>query len=228
LPDDLRPDSARLILTRQASAHQLRPPRAASDHEMLQHVKQALVTHGYTVHAAGIIVRSDFGPLYQIAANDLWGEPLDDGYDPAYVDLVRSSYKSPNFIWDSRRHNFDCTARQQLVDAIASQGGSAALPTVSGLLAGTKVDDQSISNFSRAQQRGNAPAWEPCVERVGEWERHTPRAGRSLRLWDCPHCGGHASKVIRVPEVASCLLCPDCLRMPTADSPTFPADYLTL
>lgn len=118
--------------------------------------------------------------------------------------------------------------RQQLVDVIAARGEVAAYPDVISDLAKTKVDDQRITVFSRVQQLGKAPPWEPCVERIGTWAQYAPRTERSLRLVACPHCGGHAAKVIRVPELPACLLCPDCRRMPTAGSPVFPAEYLSL
>ncbi|MGA1077035.1 MAG: hypothetical protein ACO307_18200, partial [Ilumatobacteraceae bacterium] len=50
---------------------------------------------------------------------------------------------------------------------------------------------------------------------------------RSLRLRSCPHCGGHASHVVRAPEVLACVLCPTCRRAPTPDSPVHPDDYFT-
>lgn len=225
LPDDVRPDAPRLVLTRQATAHQLRTTRATSDHEVLQAVKRALVDSGYTDLAAGIIVRSDFGPLYAIAAHDLWGEPLPVTYDPRYVDHILSTYRNRDFTWNPRRHSLDCTLRQHLVDAVAGRGGTAGLLDVLDLLATTKVDDQRVAVFSRPQQLGDAPPWEPCVERVGDWKQYAPRSGRSLRIWDCPHCDGKATRVIRVPEIPTCLLCPDCLRMPVADSPIFPSEY---
>jgi hypothetical protein len=226
LPDDMRPDAPRLVLTRQATVHQIRATRATSDHEVLQEVKRALVAHGYTDLAAGTIVRSDFGPLYEITANDLWGEPLTGDYDPQYVELVRRLYRSADFSWNPRRHSLDCTMRQQLVDVVAARGGHATYPDVISDLANTGIDDQRITVYSRAQQLGDAPPWEPCVERLGTWAQYAKRTARSLRLWGCPHCGGHATKVLRVPEVAACLLCPDCRRMPSADSPVFPEEYL--
>lgn len=226
LPDDVRVDSPRLVLTGQATAHQLVGARSKSPHEVLQEVKRALVAHGYTDLAAGIIVRSDFGPLYEIAAHDLWGEPLTGDYDPGYVELVLSLYRSESFRWNPRHHSLDCTLRQHLVDAVARRGGSAGYPDVIADLVGTGVDDQRVTVFSRAQQLGEAPPWEPCVERIGRWVQYAPRSERSLRLWPCPHCGGHATKVVRVPEVAACLLCPDCLRMPTVGSPRFPDSYV--
>jgi hypothetical protein len=116
--------------------------------------------------------------------------------------------------------------RQQLVDAVAARGGFVAYSDVIGDLAQTKVDDQRITVFSRTQQLGEVPPWEPCVERSGRWAQYAPRAERAIRLRSCPHCGGRASKVIRVPEVRSCVLCPDYRRMPTADSPVFPGAYV--
>jgi hypothetical protein len=228
LPDDVRPHAPRLLLTRQATAHQLRSAKATSDHEILQDVKRALVQAGYTDLAAGIIVRSDFGPLFTIAAHDLWGEPLPDNFDPRYVELVLSTYRSPAFRWNPRHHSLDCALRQRLVDAVASRGGTLGVPAVIELLATTEVNAQRIAIFSRTQQLGDAPPWEPCLERIGEWKQQAPRSGRSLRVWDCPHCGGNATKVIRVPEVAACVICPDCRRMPVGNSPVFPEEYVKL
>lgn len=225
LPDDVRPDAPRLVLTRQATAQQVRNTRATSDHEMLQNVKGALVNHGYTDLAAGIIVRSDFRPLYAIAAHDLWSEPLPAGYDPQYVALARSTYRSPDFHWNPRHHSLDCTLRQTLVDAVKTRGGVANLRDVIDDLASSGVDDQRIAVFSRAQQLGSAPPWKPCVARIGDWRQQAPLASRSLQLWKCPHCDGHASIVVRAPEVAECVLCRDCRRMPSKDSPVFPPDY---
>lgn len=228
LPEDIRPAAPRLVLTRRATAHEIRAGRATCDHEILQEVKRALMANGYTDLVAGTLVRSNFGPLYEIAAHDLWDEPLSGDYDPRFIEHVLSLYRSPHFNWNPRHHSLDCTMRQQLVDVIAARGGCAAYPDVISDLASTKVDDQRVTVFSRVQQLGKAPPWEPCVERIGTWAQYAPRTARSLRLVACSHCGGHATKVIRVPEVPACLLCPDCRRMPTADSPVFPMEYLSL
>lgn len=66
----------------------------------------------------------------------------------------------------------------------------------------------------------------PILERSGDWTVGK-KAGRAVvRLVDCPHCGGWASKSLWVPETPRGLLCPDCLRMPVEGSPVFLQDYL--
>jgi DNA invertase Pin-like site-specific DNA recombinase len=52
--------------------------------------------------------------------------------------------------------------------------------------------------------------------------------GNRLSLRRCIHCGGWANRRVSIPEVTAGLLCPSCLRMPTPDSPVFPAEYATL
>jgi hypothetical protein len=189
---------------------------------------KALREAGWTRNAARLLSASGLTTLHQIAAHALWDRPLDVAIDPRLAELVIDTYSSPDFSWNPRAHALDCSLRQLCVDAVVANGGSMAYPDLEAALADTKVDDLRITIYSRGQQLGSAPTWHPCLIRVGDWLQQHPKSGRSLRAVACPHCGGWASKVIRTPETPACLLCPDCLKMPTHDSPTYPDVYLRL
>jgi transposase-like protein len=70
----------------------------------------------------------------------------------------------------------------------------------------------------------------PLLAPVGTWvyAGTHPISANRLELIACPHCGGHASVHLRVPEISTNLLCPDCRRMTLPDSPVFPPGYLNV
>jgi hypothetical protein len=201
----------------------------AGAHRAVQVLTDQLHTvAGWSKLAAGTLARSGVAPLYAIAAHLLWEESLPDDLDPVYVDLVERNYSSAQFSWNGRHHALDCSLRQRCVDAVLTAGGELRMDELEAALADTKVEATRITIFSRPQQLGCAPPWEPCLERRGSWIRQRPKRARSLAAVPCPHCGGYASRVVRTPETPACLLCPTCRRMPTAASPVFPEVYLRL
>lgn len=57
----------------------------------------------------------------------------------------------------------------------------------------------------------------------------TPRCAHSTwSFLPCPHCPGAASLSVRVPEVESQVICPDCMRSPDPNSPRYPDAYRDL
>ncbi len=201
----------------------------AAPHRAVDSLRDLLVTQlGWTRHAARTLATSGVGALYDIAAHLLWGDPLPAGLDPAYVELVTTTYQDPGFRWNPHRHALDCTLRQTAVDAVVAAGGHLGFTELETALTNTTVDDVRITVFSRDQTIGNGPTWHPCLERRGDWIQQHPKSGRSLAAATCPHCNGFASRVVRTPETPADLLCPTCHRMPTTDSPTYPDTYLTL
>jgi hypothetical protein len=225
---DARGDVPRRILASMATANGLASQLGSSPHQVLTEVVDALRTAGYTPLAAGTAVRSGLGPLYAVLAHYLWDEPLPAGLEPAYARHIVATYRNPDFAWDHRYHALDCTLRQQLIDAVHAAGGCLTMAEAIERLAGTKVDNPRISNFTRTQHLGDAPPWPPCLQRRGNWARQAPRTARSLATHTCPHCGGRATKAVRTPETPNGLLCPTCRRTPDEDSPTFPTDYLSI
>lgn len=226
LSRDADGDAPRPAFVHLAAGHDERYAKAPSLNEALQLLKADLVSAGFTPLAAGTLARSDSAPLYSVCAHELWNEPLSDGLDPAYVAHVLDVYRAENFEWNPRHHSLDCEQRQALVDALLESGGEASQLDLIAAFEGTPVTSQKIADFSRPQTVGNAPTWNPPVERRGDWRQQSPRGGRRLRVLSCPHCGGLATKVLRMPEVPDNVLCPACRRMPSASSPVFPEDYL--
>ena len=93
-----------------------------------------------------------------------------------------------------------------------------------GLTSGDSVRYDVLKRDRVCQLCGNGPS-DDALE-VDHIEPLT-RTKRALRLRSCPHCGGHASHVVRAPEVLACVLCPTCRRAPTPHSPVHPDDYFT-
>lgn len=217
---------ARALLTRGPGPTTKANPNALP-HVAVNEAMQQLVGHGWTRRAARTLVCSGVPALYAIAATELWDVELPLDLDSAYVDLVRATYGNPEFAWNPHRHAVDCAHRQTVVDTVVSNGATS-LPALEQQLSETSIDANRLSIFSRPQDLGGAPVWLPCLERTGNWTRQAAKAGRGLQAIPCPHCGGFAAKVVRTPETPACVICPTCRRMPSADSPIFPAEYLEL
>ena len=228
LPDDISPNSPRRTLVRAASSNALHPPPGGSHLETIQIIKDQLIKRGYSPLASGTLLRSNSAALNAFIAAELWNEPIPDEFDPEYITHIRNTYKSTTFRWNPRNHKVDANLRQQLTNAVVARDGHATMHELINDLAHTKINANRIAVYSTDQACGPAPPWQPCVTRQGLWTSNTSRDERSLRTRKCPHCpDGHATTVIRVPEVPACVLCPTCHRMPTNNSPIFPAEYFT-
>jgi hypothetical protein len=218
-------ERARASLTQIARRSNPAAKLVESEIEALQVVRADLIKAGYSMLAAGTMIRSGRPSIYSIIANELWEAPIPDHIDPGFVSHIRSIYRAANFRWEPRHYSIDVSRHQQLVDELIRQGGSAGQVFLHDE---TSVKAHHITLFSRDQQYGSSPTWPACVERIGDWRQQSPRAGRSLRAITCPHCGGWASLVIRVPEIPDCVLCPKCHQMPTQPGTYFPDDYTQL
>jgi hypothetical protein len=228
LPDDINPNSPRRTLVRAASSNALHPPPGGGHLETIQIIKDQLIKLGYSPLASGILVRSNSAALNAFIAAELWDEPIPDELHPEFITHIRDTYKVTAFRWNPRCHKVDSSLRQQLTDAVVARHGHATMRELIGDLAHTKINANRIAVYSTNQVCGTAPPWQPCVTREGPWTSNTSRDERSLRTHKCPHCThGDATAVIRAPEVIACVLCPTCRRMPTADSPVFPSEYIT-
>ena len=199
--------------------------RHCNDTTVLRAVADTMLARGYSQLAASIAVRATIPSLHAVIAHDLWGDPIPVGLDVEYVALILAVYKAPGFAWNRHRHTVDPTERQALVDLVAQAGGRVDVAGLAGRLGARRAHLTQV--FSRPQKVGDAPVWEPCLCRGGQWQQGRRAEGteRYLALVSCPHCGGHATVVARTPETPACLLCPTCRRMPTPGSPVFPDDY---
>jgi len=225
LPDTIKNLAAGNTLIRLAIKHGLeKKARGRRNKQFLFAVSDCLVGAGYTKLAAGTITRSMIPSLHAAIAHDLWEEALPEGLDPAYAAHVVAIYKSRNFWWTPSRHAVNAADRQSLVDALIAAGGQIDASNVI-----TQVGKQRAMFWRTCggpQQNGKSPVWLPCIERMGEWAQGPAgKHKRFYKLIDCPHCGGHATQVVRTPETTACILCPDCRRQPTVDSPKFPDEY---
>jgi len=201
---------------------------ADSPHRATRQLAARLVEIGWSPLAASTLARSGVEPLYRIALQLLGdNQPLDD-LDPELVQHVLATYADPKFTWNPRYHHVDCTTRQRLIDLVLAAGGQVTHEDLLNQLDGSGVQPADVTIMSLPQTFGTAPTWPPSILRIGDWGRRSPRSTRSLLVVECPHCDGWASTAVRTPEVPTGLLCPDCRRMPTADSPLFPRLYTGL
>ncbi len=199
--------------------------RHTNPHAVLRTVGEALTAKDYSSIAAGTLIRADRASLHAVIAADLWGDMLPAELDPAYADHVTRIYKAPAFSWNPRYYELDPARRQLLVDTVREAGGRIGMTDLLLKLEGTGIDHLRVGALSRQQQCGDAPVWEACLVRVGDWAQSAPRSGRSLALVPCPHCGASATRVLRTPEASYGLLCDDCRRTPDLESPIYPSDY---
>lgn len=134
-------------------------------------------------------------------------------HNDAYIQHMVAVYTSADFQWSSRGWRLDDRERQSLVDIVARLGGRA-LPNA---VRTEGIERNRMWRFSRGE--------DAVLRRSGTWRKGLNDGTRMLSLVPCPHCDGHATVVIRVPEVPGSLLCPTCRRMPTPNSPVFPPTY---
>ena len=120
--------------------------------------------------------------------------------------------------------------RQSLLNKLLEAGGKTTVGEF-GEVAGGGYYRSELTQKLLAPQAGDGSVEFLSVIEPGEiYEKVSGRiTGRSIvKLVDCPHCGGFASRVIIVPELTRQLLCPNCRKMPTVDSPEFPNIYLEM
>jgi len=157
----------------------------------------------------------------------LFGTPLPEGIAPGWAEHVLRTYTTDvpwALSWAADTHR----QRRAVVAYVAAHdaGRGVAVGEVEQVLG---VDHWYLLDMLHDVRRaGNAtPAYRPCLQRVGaaEWDRWTSDSDKRVRLLACPHCGGRASHVLRVPEVPACVLCPQCARMPGHPSLVFGPEY---
>ena len=196
-------------------------------------IRVLLMQSGWTKAAATIASGSHLAPIYQIIANRLFPDATGvlatgiDQLDPAFVQHILDLYGSADFNWNSR-HSLGCRDRQTMVDFVARSGGEVRKDHFDDFAKDSGVPKVKAVSCREEQAPGVLPSWKPCLQPLGTWSCNTAKTERSLALIPCPHCGGHATKVVRTPETTECLLCPDCMRMPNPNSPIFPECYLHL
>lgn len=120
--------------------------------------------------------------------------------------------------------------RQTLLDKLLTSGGEISVGEF-GKIAGGGYYRTELTQQLLAPQAGNGSVeFLSVIEPGAIYEKVSGRiTGHSrVKLIDCPHCGGFASRVIIVPEITRQLLCPSCKKMPVADSPEFPDIYLEM
>ena len=207
--------------------------RRLADKVCDESIRVLLMQSGWTKAAATIASRSHLAPIYQIIANRLFPDATGnlatglDQLDPAFVQHILDLYGSADFNWNSR-HSLGCRDRQTMVDFVARSGGEVRKDHFDDFAKDSGVPKAKAVSCREEQARGVSPTWKPCLQPLGTWSPNTAKTERSLALIPCPHCGGHATKVVRTPETTESLLCPDCMRMPNPDSPIFPECYLDL
>jgi hypothetical protein len=188
-------------------------------------LQRDLIKAGWARHPASVACSSQL-PSVLRAVRHLAGQTeAPEGLDPLFIDHLRTTYTSPDFRWRNGRHLTTSAARQVLNDLLVGLGGTLNADDADSALKGTELGRSDLALFSVEQAKDQAIPWSPTVDRMGDWARGFGR-DHSVRLIACPHCGGWASKCIRAPEVPSCVICPDCRRMPTDGSPQFPSDYI--
>jgi DNA invertase Pin-like site-specific DNA recombinase len=195
-------------------------------HLAMRDLARALSNLGWTKLAASTLARSGMKSLYSIAFDLLDNHGLTAELDDDYARFVVDIYGSKRFAWNARYHHVDCTERQALIDIAVRSGGSVGHQELTDGAARLGISAATIALSTRDQNFGSAPVWKASLTRAGEWHGSSRRSERFLVAVRCPHCDRFASKAIRVPEIPGGLLCPECRRIPTADSPQFPEEYL--
>lgn len=223
LRDSLKGDSPRVRLAQQAHQYDV-GTSTYNPMEVLQHVASALRVEGYSLLAAGTLVRSQLQPVYDYIGLRLWGDSSEHSLGTEYVEWMDHIYRNADFHWTPRHHRVPARTRQALVDAIIARGGEALVTDLIADLHGAGVEAQQIAWFGRDVSCGESPPWKHCVVRLGDWGPGSSRKAKSLTLRRCT-CGDFATLVVRAPEVPEGVLCGTCHRMPLENSPTFPDDY---
>lgn len=175
--------------------------------DYLNAVRGELQRLGLGARPAAALTRSG-GPsaVRAVLWNELKGYDLPRGLDPAFVSHVVRAYRdtTPGPHWPSVRRGLG-TKRAVAAALIAADNSL----TVSQLHDSGVIDRSAMWVLLRADR--------------ALFDKGANRG--DVRVRACPHCDGLASVVWLEPEVTEGALCPDCLRMPTNDSPMFPAEY---
>ena len=188
-------------------------------------VRKALIAelHGHGLHANArtILLFYSTPTARQTIWASLHQQPWPDDIDPRYGDALTAAYLD-----DPPNRGLTGPARteprmQAFLDYLTAHGGSA--PRAQ-LLAATGLRKADLTN---ALTERPATSGERTAARRPRSLRAHPDDRDRIALIDCLHCTGWASIASRLPETPEGLLCPDCHRMPAADSPTYPNDYIT-
>lgn len=196
--------------------NQYRPPRAPDPcgSASREGRRNALESLGLSTHAATVAAGCPHPDLLAALQAHHLGKPSPDNVDPAWVALVAATYVDP-LRWDKSRWRFGDGDRQDIFDALAAAGGSMAVAD----LPAAGFDPEQLRYLMR---RSPTPTGASVLRKEGRG----PTARYTLLT--CPHCDALLSRSCLTPETPGGLLCPTCFRTPAADSPTFPAWYLTL
>ncbi|MGZ4524649.1 MAG: hypothetical protein ACXVXO_14740, partial [Mycobacteriaceae bacterium] len=168
---------------------------------------------------------------------DLEGEPLPDGIDQHYAQLISSTFRSEHD-WTKRRVMLDQTSdhRQDLMTVLAAQPDPSRPMQTNHLGALAGVDGRHITTVSASLTRGihTIPASLIRSHGFGLGSGNAPAHLRTVRLPACPwsDCdSGVADGLLLLPELllgcATTGLCRTCLRPPTRNI-TFPDAYRDL
>lgn len=169
-------------------------------------------------------------------------EPL-EGIDPAYAQLIRTTYLVDDAVWTTSwagsTHDLERRAVTYTAAATDPEAGvrNVDLITALGLNPDVAQDRARVARLSTwTPSQGRAPDFAPVLERVPyrdrqgrmttEWTRWTAPADTRVRLRWCDTCEERtATHILRVPEVPQGVLCPTCRHMPTDRRSEFPASY---
>jgi hypothetical protein len=145
---------------------------------------------------------------------------LEAGIDPRWAVTIAATYSRPGGgKSDWSRPNL---SRRSAVAYLQAHGGRATIDELRDGLGGDWVQN------GVKRLLGSERGWAPVFRLVDEvrWKNGAIQPSSVVELLDCPHCAGHATYVLCVPELESCLLCPACRRPPVPDGPVYPAGYL--
>jgi hypothetical protein len=171
-------------------------------------------TKGVGALAASCAVKCEHPDLLLAIESALDKSPLPKHIDKHWAQHVQKVYLSADFAWERHKWRQIDGLRQHLLDSIGELGGSA---TAEDLLK-YSINAHQLRHLSR---KTDAPSGAPIVTISGS------RAQRMYNLIACPHCEGHASESVVTPETSGGVMCPECMKTPDANSPKFPAWYLT-
>lgn len=144
--------------------------------------------------------------------------PSDGAPDPL-LDHLAEIYTAEPFVWRSGICIINNQRRQEVVDSVLAAGGK--MTTLQLRDAG--IAKERYARYSRTEKSGLPPV----LARLGSWSKGPTSSDRSVALVSCPHCQGWATFVCLAPEIPTGVLCLQCRKMPTADSPSFPDTYFS-
>jgi hypothetical protein len=203
-------------------------PKKFNRYQAMLFFRDSLREAGYGANAATLLSLSNNAALYNVTANELWGVDLDDDVSAEFAEHVRATYRQEPLLWDRRRYILTAAIHQQCIDIIRDAGGTITQGAFRAAAAELGYSEFQVGKLHLVRSGHGLIPLAPAFERVGH-TREGPKGNNNLlQLISCPHCEGFLTKVVRVREVPTMLLCPDCRRMPTEPSIVFPRIYLTL